>query len=263
MGVPRHFPNSTEKSTRLSYNNAYIQKIPKKTDVTPRPSIAPTFKPTPHYSNRTNKRTDSYSDRDRSNIHKRFQELFNNTNLLNSDFPWRSSTNLTYVDPSLYEIPLPTKIKVVFENTPSWKYYLSAPGIIFWVLTMLKLFLCYQRIQNRYAEEHPRPSVLDTDPEQTNEIGPPPASTPTSPIIIDPECSTQNNSDSDLPPLYSQCDVNNIAADNKIVDNTAEDLPPSYFTCVDELNATNDIPKVHKREGREEQSRTVTDIHVN
>ncbi|CAB3240361.1 unnamed protein product [Arctia plantaginis] len=272
MGVPRHVPNSTENRTPLSYDNAHIQKIPTKEDVTARPSVAPTFTfPTLHYFNRTHERTNSYSDRDRAVIHKRFQDLFNDTNFLNGDFPWLSSTNLTNDYSSLLQIPLPTKIKVVMMKTPTWKYCLSAPTIVCCILVVLKIISCYYRVQRivnnsrrQSSDEERRPSVFDTDPQQTNETGPPPnpppVPTPTSPIIIDPEFSTQNNSHSDLPPLYSQCAV---GGGNKIVDNTSEDLPPPYSTCIDTLNATNDIPKVRKGQSVEEQSCTETDIHLN
>ncbi|CAB3225644.1 unnamed protein product [Arctia plantaginis] len=114
-----------------------------------------------------------------------------------------------------------------------------------------------------FSEEQKGPSVLGTDPQETTETSPLPAPTSTSPIIIDPAFSTQNNSDSYLPPSYSPCAVNNIGAGNKIVDNTSEDLLPPYSTCVDALNDADGIPKIHKGESVEKQSCTETDINLN
>ncbi|CAB3240357.1 unnamed protein product [Arctia plantaginis] len=204
-----------------------------------------------------------------SSTEKRFQDLFNDTNLLKRDFPWLSSTLTKYYS-SPSQIPLSTKIDLT-TKTPTWENSPSRPTVLFWVLIVLKIFCCYPRLKSlknccrrQSSDEQRRPSVFDTDPQQTNETGPPPSPppvpTPTSPIIIEPEFSTQNNSHSGLPPLHSQYAVNNIGGGNKIDDNTSEDLPPPYPTYMGTLKATNHIPKVHKGQSVEEQSCTETDI---
>ncbi|CAB3240364.1 unnamed protein product [Arctia plantaginis] len=83
-------------------------------------------------------------------------------------------------------------------------------------------------------------------------------------LLDNSECSPQSDSHSDLPKPYFECVSNNDEVINKNSDDNSEELPPPYSTCLETLNNTDEIPKVHEGQSVEElQSRTDAEVHLN